>query len=74
MLRRCPIGFVLGYICVALIALGAVGVMQWQPPYKPNGAMPQHDGAARRWLVHRWECVPSLRPQYPNVGVHGECM
>ena len=26
--------------------------------------MPQHDGAARRWLLRRWECVPSLIP--PN--------
>ena len=34
--------------------------MQQQPPYKPNGATPQHDGAARRWLLRRWECVPSL--------------
>ena len=29
--------------------------------YKPNGATPQHDGAAR-WLLRRWDCVPSLTP------------
>ncbi len=33
---------------------------QHQPPYKPNGATPQHGEAARRWLLRRWKCVPSL--------------
>ncbi len=46
---------------VALTALRVVAVTQQQPPYKSNGAMPEHDRAARRWLLRRWECVPSLR-------------
>ncbi len=59
-LLRHPIGSALGCFCVAQTDPGVAGAMQQQPPYKPNGAMPQHDGAARRWLLHRWECVPSL--------------
>ncbi len=53
--------------CCAVAPLGCPnrswsgGVTQQQPPYKPNGVTPQHDGAAR-WLLRRWECVPSLIP------------
>ena len=33
-----PLHLYRGCCCVAPTALGAVGVMQKQPPYKPNGA------------------------------------
>ncbi len=44
-------------ICVTPTTLEAVGAMEQQPPYKPNGTTPQHDEVARRWLLRRWECV-----------------
>ncbi len=47
--------------CCPISPLGLYWARQQQPPYKPNGATPQHDGAARRWLLRRWECVPSLK-------------
>ncbi len=41
----------LWHVCVE------AGVTQMQPNTNPM----EHDGAARRWLLRRWECVPSLR-------------
>ncbi len=62
-LWRRPNRFVLGCICIAPTSLGAVGAMEQQPPYKPNCTTPQHDEAAGRWWLRRWECVPSLKPR-----------
>ncbi len=48
--------------------------MEQQPLYKPNGVTPPHDGAARRWLLRRLECVPSLRLQNRRgFWLHGSC-
>ena len=52
---RVPLGLHGGLLLHLLTTLRAVGATQQQPPYKPNGATQQHDGAARRW-----ECVSSL--------------
>ena len=66
-LSHCPIGFVLGCICIEPAAPGAVGLTQQHPPYKPNGVTRQHDGTVRGWLLRRWECVPSLRVPGPGA-------
>ncbi len=50
-LWHCIIGFALGCICIPPTAPRVVRVMQQHPPYKPNGATPQHDGTARRSSV-----------------------
>ncbi len=57
----CPIGSALGCFLHHPDCSGRVGVMQEQPPYKPNGVIQQHERAARRWLLRHCECVPSLR-------------
>ena len=57
MLSHRPIGPALGCCCIAPTAPGAVGVTQMQPNTNPM----EHDGAARRWLLRRWECVPCLK-------------
>ncbi len=62
----CPIGFVLGCICIKPTTLGAAGVMEQQPPYKPNGVMLLHDRAAH-WLLRHWECVPSLKERMQSI-------
>ncbi len=69
-----PFGSALGCFGVTPTGPRAVGATQQQPPNKPNGAMPQHDGAARHWLLDRWECVPSLPPDLSSGSVSvGRC-
>ena len=59
----------LSCFCIAPTTPRSVGVMQQQSPYKPNGAMQQYNRAAQRWLLRRWECVPSLKRKIPTTQI-----